>query len=341
MRIVCVSLLVMGAWACVASADDAAADALKAELAASPNRILYECYLDNNWELSVMNADGSNQRNLTQTPEVHEHYPQASPDGTKIAFCADEQKDGQTARNIYWMNADGTGRTLVSDGARQPCWSADSKQIAFLDQEFAKLNIKDFASKGLYFYDLASKEITKHPNEKICHLYNPTWAANGKWVVSTIHAGMGFSHGIIAVEMGGMGIFDLGIPGCRPCLSPDSARLTWSSDDRMVNAADMDWSGASPKATNVREVHSDPVLHLYHPDFSPDGKYITFSVGPGGRMPVNGPGTHAELAEMVGVRGPWNLYLKRSDGTGPALQLTTDDSTSNKESDWLPAGTAQ
>jgi Tol biopolymer transport system component len=327
----------------VASAEDVAAaqEALKAELAASPDRILYESYVNDNWELSVMNADGSNQRNLTQTPEIHEHYPQAAPDGAKIAFCADEQKDGQAVRNVYWMNADGTGRTLVSDGARQPCWSADSKKIAFLDQEFAKLNIKDFASKGLYFYDLATKEVSEHPNMKICHLYNPAWSADGKWIVSTVHAGMGFSHGIIAVEIGGMGIFDLGIPGCRPCLSPDGARLTWSSDDRMVNAADMDWSGALPKAANVREVHSDPVLHLYHPDFSPDGKYITFSVGPGGRMPVNGPGTHAELAEMVGVRGPWNLYLKRADGTGSALQLTTDDSTSNKESDWLPTGTAQ
>ena len=38
----------------------------------------------------VINADGSEPVNLTNTPKEHEHYPQVSPDGTKICFSVDE-----------------------------------------------------------------------------------------------------------------------------------------------------------------------------------------------------------------------------------------------------------
>src|SRR2546423_8609464 len=63
---------------------------LKERLKDSPFKIAYECYVNNNWEIFVMNADGSHPVNLTKTTKVHEHYPQVSPDGTKICFSVDE-----------------------------------------------------------------------------------------------------------------------------------------------------------------------------------------------------------------------------------------------------------
>lgn len=318
--------------------------ALLAELGALPYRILFERYEGNNWEIYSMKADGSDVVNLTNTPRVHELYPQASPDGTKISFLVDVPKDNDTLRSVYYMNADGTGRTLIAEKARQPCWSPDSGTVAFLKQEFSRLNIKDFVSKGLFFYDLKTGKITEHRNnnhadvaKRIHHLYNPTWAANGKWIVSTVHGGMGHGHAILAIEVQGDRVVNLQIPGCRPCLSPDGTQITWSPGDHAINVADIDYSGAEPRVRNIQVVDKREKLHLYHPDFSPDGKYITYSVGPGGRMPANGPGTHTEVAEMVGVRGKWNIYLRRSTGKGPILRLTSDESKSNKESEWLPA----
>jgi hypothetical protein len=76
-------------------------------------------------------------------------------------------------------------------------------------------------------------------------------------------------------------------------------------------------------------------MHLYHPDFSPDGRFVSFSLGPGGRMPAVGPGTHTEVAEMVGVCGNWDLYVKAVDGDEPPIQVTHEAEHSNKESDWL------
>lgn len=322
-----------------AAEEDPATAALRAELAALPHKIVFERYDKSNWELYVMNADGTDPRNLTQTPDTHELYPQASPDGTRICFLADVEEDGKTLRSVYYINADGSGRTLVAEKSRQPCWNPDGAKIAFVRQEFTKFNIADYVSKGLYFYDLESGKITEHPNKEISHLYNPTWSADGRWIVSTVHAGMGFAHGIIAIEVGGMGVYNLTLPGCRPCLSADGRQICWGSNDHTICIADIDFSGDVPKASNTKTVSKAEVLHQYHSDLSPDGKYVSYSVGPGGRTQATGPGTHTEVAEMVGVAGKWNLFVKRSNGEGPAVQLTYDENLSSKESEWLPVAT--
>ena len=66
----------------------------KDKLARLPFKIVYEtCRKTDgrqNWELYLINADGSNPVNLTRTPDKDEMYPHASPDGTKICFVTDE-----------------------------------------------------------------------------------------------------------------------------------------------------------------------------------------------------------------------------------------------------------
>ncbi|MFP6611267.1 MAG: hypothetical protein VB835_03065 [Pirellulales bacterium] len=316
-------------------AQAADAETLKAELGASPHKIVFESYADSNWDLFVVNADGSGRKNLTNTSGVHELYPQASPDGTKICFLADVGQGRETLRSVYYMNVDGSGRKLVAEKSRQPCWSPDSARIAYLPQEFERFNVTDYVSKGLAIYSLKAGKSTPHPNPKIHHLYTLNWSKNGKYFVSTVHGGMGYGHAILALEADGEGVYDLKIPGCRPCLSADATRITWSSNDHTIRIADLDLESGVPTVANRRTVDHHDKLHLYHPDFSPDGKYIIYSIGPGGRVAANGPGTHTHVAEMVGVRGKWDVFLMRADGEGQPLRLTSDENLSNKEGDWL------
>jgi len=124
------------------------------KLADVPFKIVYESYRatdgKENWELYLINADGSNPVNLTRSPDVDEMYPHASPDGGKISFVADEIVNGEKIRNVYYMNIDGTGRTKMADNARQECWSPDGKTIAYLKGEFERYTTKDFATKGIF-----------------------------------------------------------------------------------------------------------------------------------------------------------------------------------------------
>src|SRR5437660_11739447 len=126
------------------------------------HKIVYETNRDGNWELYLVNADGSDPVNLTRTPDVDELYPKPSPDGSKICFVADEGKGAAKVRNIYYMNSDGTDRVKVADNAREPCWSPDGTSIAYMKGEFEKFTYSDFATKGLYIYDLKSKKTRQH-----------------------------------------------------------------------------------------------------------------------------------------------------------------------------------
>mgnify|MGYP002039680198 CR=1 FL=1 len=64
-------------------------------------------------DISVMNADGSNQTRLTDTGS--DETPSWSPDGSKIAFHSSQSGSGFNNFDIYVMNADGTNHTLLTD----------------------------------------------------------------------------------------------------------------------------------------------------------------------------------------------------------------------------------
>jgi Tol biopolymer transport system component len=307
-----------------------AGDLIK-ELQEVPHRIVYETYRDDNWELLVVNADGSNPVNLTQTPNVDELYPHVSSDGTKICFVADEGEGPSKTRNVYYMNADGTRRTLVARNARQPCFKHDGSAIAYLQGEFDEFTLSSIATKGLFIYDLATGEHRQHPNRELYHLFGVSWSPDGRWFFSTIHGGMGYKHAIVAIQADGTGVFNLEIPGCRPEISPDGKRLAWTPSDWALRVADLDFSGPVPKVVNPRDVvTSEKPIKVYHIDWPPEGDYVAFTRGPMTKRLGNAP-------EGVGVRAEgWNICVADLRETNRWVQITTDGNC-NKEPDWMPA----
>ncbi|MFC1783743.1 hypothetical protein ACFL02_09210 [Planctomycetota bacterium] len=292
-----------------------------------PFKIVYETYRKTdgkeNWELFIVKADGAEPVNLTKTPDIDEMYPHVSPDGKKICFVVDEGKDREKRRHIYYMNIDGTNRVKVADNARQPCWSADSKTIAYLKAEYESYTIKDFATRGLLFYNLETAKHTEHVNKDLHHLYNICFSPDSKWFVATVHGGMSFSHAILAFKVDGTKVYDLtkyGVTGCRPDFSSDGEKITWGMTDWDLGIADIDFSSGEPKVSNVRRlVHCAKTHEVYHTDFSPDDKYIAFSYGP-------------KADEMVGGKAPgWNICI--TDLAGKWTRITTDGHH-NKEPDW-------
>lgn len=319
---------------------------LRVRLHESPFRIAYECYVDGNWELFVMRADGSNPVNLTRTPEQHEHYPQVSPDGTKICFSVDRGEGRDAVRSLWVMDSDGKNRRKLADHAREPFWSPCSQVIGFLPQEFPKFNVIDFYTQGMSFYDLASGKITPHVNStNLHHLYNPSFAPNGKWIVSTVHAGMGFDHAILAIEATGTNIVNLKIPGCRPCVSPDGRQIAWGAGDHEVVVAPIDLESDRPSVGTWRLRITDKTNETYHVDWSPDSRFLSLSCGPASKGDPSKPGTFQSACEIVGVYAPgWNLCAVNAERGGTLdlsqasdadfVKLTTNGE-SNKESAWF------
>ena len=315
-------------WTAAGASSAAGADL---GLADYPYRIVCETFRDGNWELYTMNADGSDAVNITRTPQTNELYPHASPDGTKVCFVVDQGEGDAKVRSVWYMNLDGTGRTKVADNAREPCWSPDGTAIAYLGAESKKFTYMDYATKGAFIYDLATGGIRQHPNHGLFHLYNTCWSPDGNWFAATVHGGMGYDHAILAFQANGPNVFNLGIPGCRPDISPDGRRIVWGASDWLLAVADLDLTSATPKATNRRDVVvSKEPMKVYHADWSPDGRFIAFSRGP----------TRKSLGiaeEIVGVNAKdWNLCVADANG-GNNWQAITTDGASYKEPDWIPA----
>src|SRR5215216_6432114 len=98
-------------------------------------------------ELYVMNADGTNETRLTNTPEQYAKIlatsPDWSPDGKRIAYLKGIDVDtGRTDRDIYVINADGSNQSSLATVEQStiawsptdestPDWSPDGTKIAF------------------------------------------------------------------------------------------------------------------------------------------------------------------------------------------------------------------
>jgi len=295
-----------------------------------PFKIIYETYRETdgkrNWELFLMNADGSNPVNLTNTPDLDEMYPHVSPDGTKISFVVDEGTGRDKVRSVYYMNLDGTQRVKVAENARQPCWSFDSKSIAYLKSEYERYSTKEYATSELLIYDLQTRLRRQHPNKELHHLYAICWSPDGRWFVAAVDGGMGYSDTIITFEYDGTRVFDFakwGVKGCRPDFSLDGKKMVWGETDWNLCISDFDVVSNEPQILNIRElVRCSRKDKVYHVDLSPDGKYIAFSYGPfrGGQ-------------QVGGMASGWNICI--GDMSGKWVKVTTDGNH-NKEPDWVP-----
>lgn len=89
--------------------------------------------------IAVMDADGSNRRQLTQRrrpTSSEDHEPVWSPDGSRMAFMRwNSTAAPQEGKAIFVVNADGSGVRQVTpwriDAGDHPDWSPDGRQILF------------------------------------------------------------------------------------------------------------------------------------------------------------------------------------------------------------------
>jgi TolB protein len=93
--------------------------------------IAYTRFTNDQGDIWVMNADGSNQHQVTDSPQ-DEGDVAWSPDGRRLAFGRGEK---EVERTIWLMNADGTEPTQITFTAGdpdsdEPTWSPDGTMLA-------------------------------------------------------------------------------------------------------------------------------------------------------------------------------------------------------------------
>ena len=103
-----------------------------------------------NLDVYTMNADGTNVRQLTSTPDM-EYQPHWSPDGRRLVFLSIPAGAGQR-HDIHVMNADGTGRVALTQTPTAEesglSWSADGTRIAFASNRDGNWEIYSMDAAG-------------------------------------------------------------------------------------------------------------------------------------------------------------------------------------------------
>lgn len=142
--------------------------------------VYYGAVTATNTDLFTMDANGSNQAPLTNTPNTTEYRPDWSPDGSQIVFV--NTVLGATAISV--MNVDGSNRRTLIDLPLiedNPQWSPDGQRIAFdgnSDTQSLQTDIFTVRADGS---NLANRTTSPQDYEQ-----DPAWSPDGRQIVYAV-----------------------------------------------------------------------------------------------------------------------------------------------------------
>ncbi len=98
------------------------------------------------FDIWIMDVNGNNLINVTNTPELDERHPRWAPDGLRIAY--------ESQGDIWLMDAAGNGKVnlTATDGPREggPEWSPDGSQIAYTRDDDPQRESSDWGQTAVW-----------------------------------------------------------------------------------------------------------------------------------------------------------------------------------------------
>jgi Tol biopolymer transport system component len=168
-------------------------------------------------QIRVMNADGSNTRELTSGRGLH-FFPSWSPDGSQIAFVAFDGTDS----DIYVMNADGSGtRRLTDDPSHEdaPAWSPDGRLIAFTSEGDAR-------DPGVYTISADGSGVAQVAHDPDPANLGIAWSPDGTKMALVSIRGPGYDRNIYILDVASRVLTPIGQPGAYFGVSWQPVRAT-------------------------------------------------------------------------------------------------------------------
>jgi Tol biopolymer transport system component len=259
-------------------------------------KIAFASNRDGNFEIYIMNVDGSEQTRLTNNNAGDEN-PDWSPDGSKIAFVSN--RDGNY--EIYIMNTDGSGQTRLTNNNGEdwnPSWSPNGTKIAFVSNRDGNFEVyvmnADGSGQARLTYNNGDDE-------------QPRWSPDGtKIVINTNRDGNMEIYVIKADGSEQTRLTNNNYDDQDPDWSPDGTKISYISNrdgNHEIYVMNSDGSGLTRLINNNAEE--------WDSRWSPDGTKITFDSNRDGN---------------------WNTYIMNTDGSGQTR--LTDNGATDWDPSW-------
>lgn len=221
-----------------------------------------------NYDIAVVNADGSSSRDLVRTPLVDEVAATWSPDGSRIAYST----DAGSASEIFIMRSDGTSKhRLTRNGVLDCCpvWSPDGRSIAFYsvpELGGAEGDVMTMGADGRGRRNLTSRSTSD---------FQPRWSPDGTRIAFVSSTGPNAE--ILVMNADGSGKVNLTRNPARdsnPVWAPDSSKIAFESRGRTSALPDI--AVVNADGSGQINLTPDGVGQQLRPAWSPDGTRIVF-----------------------------------------------------------------
>ncbi len=281
------------------------------DLPAVDGEIAYASFDGNISKVMVMNADGSNQTDLTSGFGEFS-YPAWSPDGQRLSMRIDNI-GGIAIMDLQGSGNDLTGTqptTIFSEFSDAPDWSPDGNQLVFMSSGSTGWDIN--------LYAVNSHNLSLIPT--IPHwLRDPKWSPDGQKILFGADVDNNGNSDIYVVNLDGSGLTQLTSNDYyegSPNWSPDGQSIVFSADaneNQDLFIMNLDGSG-------LMQLTNDPADE-FDAAWSPDGTRIAF----------------VSDRNDTNFGNNYEIYLINIDGSSE-MRLTNNQSN-DRWPDWRPAST--